>query len=203
MSTSYWYLASVRFSVKISSNMLGFEVGYFSTGNCTFLIDPTLKNLIDEIYTRLYLLEFCRSTECRILSSGWSSLHPTWKQFVSLQEKSTHNRGGNKNLMCELNQWIPNMLDMCGMSHRIYQMSGRGIHLNLIKCPTENPKCLAELKSFWQSLELWLCMIYGCNLSSPDPASFKFSGQKKKFKSSTLSDLYNAPDAVISARMRR
>ncbi len=35
------------------------------------------------------------------------------------------------------------MLDMSG---RIYQMSGRGLLLNLIKCP-------AELKSFWQSLK--------------------------------------------------
>ncbi len=41
---------------------------------------------------------------------------------------------------------------MADMSGRIYQMSGRGLLLNS-QCAIENPKCLAELKSFWQSLK--------------------------------------------------
>ncbi len=49
------------------------------------------------------------------------------------------------------NQWSPNMPDMSG---GIYQMSGRDLLLNSIKCPAGNSKCPAELKSFWQSLKM-------------------------------------------------
>ena len=47
---------------------------------------------------------------------------------------------------------MPNMLDIPDMSDRISHMSGRGLLLNSIKCSAKNPKCPAEIKSFWQSL---------------------------------------------------
>ncbi len=59
-------------------------------------------------------------------------------------------------------QWLPNMLDMPDKSDRIYQMSGRGLLLNSIKCLAGNPKCPAELKSFWQSLITGQYQFYLC-----------------------------------------
>ena len=74
-------------------------------------------------FTSVHLLHFC----------FWKN---TQRQIIQFQMNHHHQR-------------LLNMLDLPG---RIYQMSGRGLLLNSIKYPAGNPKCPAELKSFWQSL---------------------------------------------------
>ncbi len=50
----------------------------------------------------------------------------------------------SKSLQHRYHQWISNRPDM---SCKIYQMSGRGLLLNSIKCLTRKPKCQAEPQS--------------------------------------------------------
>ncbi len=138
--------------------------------NCWFAVKP-LRTFMTLSTLKVFRLLYCTMCTCTnytifpqpvylcVSSRGnqtgpvWKSVWAQWKAHM-LRHYITKRRCGrcvNAGMFSFQNatQWLPNMLDMSG---RIYQMSGRGLLLNSIKCPAGNPKCPAELESFWQSL---------------------------------------------------